>query len=133
MFHKTLKIKEFLKANYNSALVDSSDKILDEYIEDIKEKLEAMSNEQGDVMAKKSVDTLIKKLNIEIENLELAMRQYDNGLLLLQTSNDKKIPWNGKESYDFLKEGLAFSDHKKKLLINLNKCCNYLNSLKTED
>ena len=39
------KIKEFLKANYNSALVDSSDKILDEYIKDIKEKLEAMSNE----------------------------------------------------------------------------------------
>jgi len=39
------KIKEILAANYDSALVDSSDKILDEYIKDIKDKLEAMSNE----------------------------------------------------------------------------------------
>ena len=84
-------------------------------------------------MTKKKTDTLVDELEIEIDNLELAMRQFDNGLVLLQTESNGSLPWTGEEAYNYLKDALAFSDHNKKLLLNLNKCLNYLTTLKEDN
>ena len=84
-------------------------------------------------MKKNDNNTLINNLNKEIENLEIAMRQFENGLTLLQFESNGIVPWNGKEAYDFITDGLGFADHNKKLLLNLNKCLNYLNTSVREE
>lgn len=72
---------------------------------------------------------IVLELELEIINIKNALIKLEADVNLIQLGDKNGPYWNGSNSYHVLLSCLGQIDHNRNLLIELNKCYDYLKKL----
>ena len=79
----------------------------------------------------KNVD--LKKVSLELDKeiskLNKSLSKLETDIGLLQFGNNKMPYWNGANAYDVVVSSTGHFYHDKKLLVNIEKCTDYISKL----
>lgn len=69
------------------------------------------------------------ELKTELKKFINALSQLETDVAIMGTGDANGAYWTGSNAYSFIRGCLAQIDHNHKLLSNLEKCSNYLETL----